>query len=389
MAGDEMSADTDRGMWFPIWEIRGCLVLLALLAVMRGWELLSVDGGSCGDCGSASSEMRPALPGGASSAARAYSGPVCPGQPHRFPDVASYSGEDADLGRFHGMPAAGGGRRGFVPATAGVGATHAAGDLGRGAVVHKVGDPVPAGGSSGRRGDVRPLGGTGGAGRFPLAPLLSGDHQYGREDARINLILFADFTCPHCRSLFRPLLELADREPRRFSITFRSFPLESGGLEGLRLAVLGECAARLGGNRGFWHASEVLFHTGDPDRVAAAAGISAGELDECSGDPAVVERIRESARQGEQLMLSAVPAVVLRDAETGIRLILQEPGNVTGILEAADMLEESLQGTVPPDGGEESGGKGSGSPSGGKADPEDGAGGKLDPVGVTGSGAIP
>lgn len=90
----------------------------------------------------------------------------------------------------------------------------------------------------------------------PLPPLHAGDHLRGPAEAPL-VILYADFTCPHC-ALTHARLQAGP--PLR--VAFRHFALRSRHPRAVALACAAEAAADQGA---FWEFHDALFT--DPGRI--------------------------------------------------------------------------------------------------------------------------
>ncbi|HUD96407.1 MAG TPA: Na+/H+ antiporter NhaA [Woeseiaceae bacterium] len=96
------------------------------------------------------------------------------------------------------------------------------------------------------------------------------DHILGRADARISLVEYGSYACPHCRSANEPIARLRDRFGDRMCYVFRHRPLTGSELA-RRAAELAECARD---EEHFWNAHIELMTRSDilnDDDVTAVA----------------------------------------------------------------------------------------------------------------------
>ncbi len=156
-------------------------------------------------------------------------------------------------------------------------------------------------------------------GELPTVALsTTGRPTLGRPDAPVHIVEFADFQCPHCRTLFESLHDLLEARPEDVRVTLMHFPLDNAcspimdrAFHGAacRLAFIAECAHRQGQ---FAAAAEWAFDVGagsEPDlsrevlrRKAGDLGIDADRFVSCveTGEPrdAVVADIVAGAEAG-------------------------------------------------------------------------------------------
>lgn len=130
----------------------------------------------------------------------------------------------------------------------------------------------------------------------PEAPLtfdISGRPTVGPEKARLQIVEFADFQCPHCRLLFHTLEGFRAAHPNDVRLTFFSFPLDQACNRMIdrpfhdracELARLAECAHRQGH---FYEAAKILFDdaaspTAELVTKLVTVGLDAGPLEACA-----------------------------------------------------------------------------------------------------------
>jgi protein-disulfide isomerase len=138
-----------------------------------------------------------------------------------------------------------------------------------------------------------------------LPPLGGEDHVRGDPGAPL-VIVYADFTCPHCAVAHA---RLAGAPVRR---AFRHFALKSRHPRALALACAAEAAARQGA---FWEMHDSLF--ADPGRVddphlwerARRMGLDLERFDEDRRGAAVVARVKRDVHGGLRAGVTATPTL--------------------------------------------------------------------------------
>jgi protein-disulfide isomerase len=145
------------------------------------------------------------------------------------------------------------------------------------------------------------------------------DNIMGSGDAKVTIIEYASFTCPHCANFHRstlPALKKRYVEPGMVRLVFRDFPLDELAL---RAGMMARCAV---GER-YFTLVDALFDTQqqwtraeDPLRALAQlgrlAGLSEDDLSRCLRDESVAARIlaiREDASR--KYGISSTPSFLI------------------------------------------------------------------------------
>ncbi|MCC6624396.1 MAG: thioredoxin domain-containing protein [Deltaproteobacteria bacterium] len=156
----------------------------------------------------------------------------------------------------------------------------------------------------------------------------SGRAERGPANARIRIVEFADFECPHCRVLFHTLEEVVRQYPDDVHLTFLHFPLDKAcnrevpqdfHQRACDFATIAECARRQGR---FFEAAGVLFDAGGTERgtlldALTAVGVKRAELDQCLADPAALTAVKGDIEQGITAGIQGTPAVFMNGIEVG------------------------------------------------------------------------
>ncbi len=150
--------------------------------------------------------------------------------------------------------------------------------------------------------------------------------KYGPDLAKMKIVEYADFLCPHCRVAYNKLHTFAKTHPQA-QVIFQPFPLDgcSGTPEnpGLRcqLAMAAHCSAKQ--NKG-WEAHEYLFHhqeqiashgsiTETVAQLSAATQINKEQLEACVKDVATLEVIKKQLEGGKKLGIEGTPSIYIND----------------------------------------------------------------------------
>jgi protein-disulfide isomerase/uncharacterized membrane protein len=147
----------------------------------------------------------------------------------------------------------------------------------------------------------------------------------GTARALLELVLFADFRCPHCRHAATALGQFVERRRDKVRLAFKHYPLERGCNEGVEETIHpGSCIlakASLVAQREnrFWTFHDRLFASQErwketvplPDVLAIAkdVGLDPERLEQGLADPALAERLRADVAEANALEIPGVPAL--------------------------------------------------------------------------------
>ncbi len=92
-----------------------------------------------------------------------------------------------------------------------------------------------------------------------VRPDSTKDHWYGNKKARYVIIEYSDFECPYCRRFHSEPQQLLTDFKDKIAWVYRHVPLTSIHPNSRMEAIASECAAKLGGNDGFWKYTNKLF----------------------------------------------------------------------------------------------------------------------------------
>lgn len=129
-----------------------------------------------------------------------------------------------------------------------------------------------------------------------VIPVAEDDHVHGPADARVTLVEYGEFECPHCGRAHFQLKALRDRLPdldARF--VFRHFARDDVHPFAVRAAVTAEAAALQGR---FWEMHDHLFEHQhsleheDLERHAKAVGLDLDRFLEDVRNPELLEKVK-------------------------------------------------------------------------------------------------
>lgn len=133
-----------------------------------------------------------------------------------------------------------------------------------------------------------------------------------------EIVEFADFQCPHCKAIQPIMARLAEDYPQ-VHMVFENFPLTSIHSEAEKAALYSVCAAKLGGDAGFYKFADAVFENqagltpessdstlGD---AATKAGLDASKIGSCSYTPEAKAAVQASLDLAKDLQINETPTV--------------------------------------------------------------------------------
>jgi len=146
----------------------------------------------------------------------------------------------------------------------------------------------------------------------------------GPADAKITLIEFSDFQCPHCRQLAESLKDMESRHPD-VRIVFKNFPLEQIHPWAMTAALAARCAFQHSPDA-FWKVHDAIFAQQDLldadnawdklSGLATSAGLQPDGFRTCIADPATKQAVESDRQLGLSLKITSTPTVYINGRES-------------------------------------------------------------------------
>lgn len=173
--------------------------------------------------------------------------------------------------------------------------------------------------------------------------IVEGDGVYGNPNAKVTIVEFSDFECPHCQkaafTMHTALKVLGDRA----QFVFKHFPLDSAcntlvkrqiHPNACALARLGYCAAK---KNQFWEYHDRVFFNWSPAEKAAGPGaldkavasnvfkgiFTASEVQRCLSDEVSLQAVRTDIQVGDAVGVKGTPAVYVNGKSVNIPVTLE------------------------------------------------------------------
>ncbi len=140
------------------------------------------------------------------------------------------------------------------------------------------------------------------------------DHIRGNPEAKVKIVEFSDLECPFCKVFHETMKQAAREYDGKVAWIYRHYPLDQlHPVKARKAAVASECAAKLGGNEGFWKYIDRYFeitpsnnqiNLNELPKIAAYVGLNVSQFNTCleSGeyDSLIEEQVRDATNSGAQ-----------------------------------------------------------------------------------------
>lgn len=135
----------------------------------------------------------------------------------------------------------------------------------------------------------------------------------GPDTAKVTIVEFADYTCPHCQLASNSLKKVWELYKDQVKIVFMDFPLQTGGLSS-QIATGAACADAQGK---FWDYHYMAFgeqaalNQESPTNIAKKLKLDENKFKSCLSTEAPRKRIDSARVEGERLGIQGTPVLYL------------------------------------------------------------------------------
>ena len=146
------------------------------------------------------------------------------------------------------------------------------------------------------------------------SPVSERDHVVGPADARVTLVEYGDFECPHCGALHPIVLAARRAFGGNLRFVFRHFPLRSSHPHALAAARAAEAAGEQGR---FWEMHDRLYRhqaalsDADLERHAREVGLDLERFRRSLGEREHEVRIREDLASADRSGAKGTPSLFI------------------------------------------------------------------------------
>ena len=165
-------------------------------------------------------------------------------------------------------------------------------------------------------------------GRDPFAEIkskldTSDSPSIGPADAKITLIEFSDFQCPHCKLLSQNLKPLEAKFPK-VRIVFKNFPITQIHPWAMTAALAARCVYQSSPD-GFWKMHDAIFQQQELISAedvynkltdfAVAAGMNRDDFKSCLANPETQKRIDADIQMEKEVKINSTPTIFINGRE--------------------------------------------------------------------------
>jgi protein-disulfide isomerase len=146
-----------------------------------------------------------------------------------------------------------------------------------------------------------------------------GNPSKGPADAKVTVVEFSDFQCPHCRILYQTIKELEPQYPQ-VRWVFEDFPIIKIHAWAMNAALASRCVYDHN-HDAFWQFHDAVFENQSSittenaqqklEEFAAAAGLPGPALTTCMANPLTQAAVDQNIAQAKQLEVDSTPTVYI------------------------------------------------------------------------------
>jgi protein-disulfide isomerase len=161
----------------------------------------------------------------------------------------------------------------------------------------------------------------------------------GPQNAPVTITVFDDFQCPYCAQLEPVLKQVLQLYPEQVRLVFKNYPL--GMHQFARPAALAALAAERQGK--FWEYHDQLFANYNKlspakiDEITRSLQLDNEQFKKDLADPALVAKIEQDLREGQQVDVRGTPAVFMNGRLVQDRSINGFRGKIEQLLQLGKM----------------------------------------------------
>jgi len=170
---------------------------------------------------------------------------------------------------------------------------------------------------------------------LPVETIAPDDHVRGPAKARLTLIEYGDFECPHCATAAPVVRSVVAELPDELRLVFRHYPIVISHREAHLAAQASEAAAAQGK---FWEMHDLLFQRqASLSRAsllsyAGELGLDVGRVSAELESGRYIERVDRDLELGEEIGVRWTPTFYLNGRRLGP---LPDPSQLLGIVRSA------------------------------------------------------
>ncbi|HPQ95530.1 MAG: thioredoxin domain-containing protein [Thiothrix sp.] len=177
----------------------------------------------------------------------------------------------------------------------------------------------------------------------PTAPVVGVDSAgfpfKGPEDAKVILVEFADYQCPHCKNASEVIGKVSDQFKDSLKVVFMDFPINRSGIS-RTIAEGAVCADQQGK---FWEYNARAFamqrdlKAESREALAQELGLDMDAFKQCVASDVPKQTVAKAQAEGQRLGVDGTPALFLNGVQLDLHNLEQElPAEVEKALNEAE-----------------------------------------------------
>jgi len=135
----------------------------------------------------------------------------------------------------------------------------------------------------------------------------------GNPNAKVQIIEFADYQCPHCKEASHQLHSLLEEYKDQIQLTYMDFPINRSGIS-RKISEGAVCADQ---QSKFWEYHNLAFEdqaqlsNDSPLVMAKTLQLDIAQFESCTADPATAKKVKMSELQAINLGVRGTPAIYI------------------------------------------------------------------------------
>lgn len=153
----------------------------------------------------------------------------------------------------------------------------------------------------------------------PVGPLVKidtlGYPVKGPKSAKVTIVEFADYQCPHCKAAAPVLDKMVKKYDGKVAFVFMDYPINQSGVS--KLVAHGAYCAEQQGKYWEWHdlayekQHELLTGPDAPDKLATELKLDLLKFKECYATNAPKDRVEKAKAEGDRIGLTGTPSIFI------------------------------------------------------------------------------
>jgi protein-disulfide isomerase len=141
-------------------------------------------------------------------------------------------------------------------------------------------------------------------------PVNEKDHVQGPAHARVELVEYGDYQCPHCGAAYPVIKRIQNKMGKHLKFVFRNFPLSEAHPQAFPAAVAAEAADR---QNAFWEMHDIIFENQELlsrlpfTDFARTIGLDLAKFEEALQDQELADKVEADFASGIRSGVSGTP----------------------------------------------------------------------------------